>query len=284
MTDATSPPPQSARLPRGRRYAIRALLVTGTLVAVLAIFAVFANRQALNADNWADTSSALLENKDIRTQVSGFLVDQVYATGDFKPQVETALPPRLDPLAGPAANALRELAERRANRMLERPRIQQAWKTANRVTAQQFINIAEGNSGAITSSGNAVILDLRVILTDLIQRLGLPRALADKVPPSAGKIKIMSADQITTVQDGTNLLHNLAILLPILGFGSLGLAVFLARGRRRETLLFAGVDLVGAGALVLVGRNLLGGSVVDALAKTEAVRPATEAAWSIGTH
>src|SRR3954453_18144274 len=211
---ATAPQREGARLPRGRRYAIRALLVTGTLLAVLSIFAGFANRQALNADNWADTSSALLDNKEIRTQVAGFLVDQVYANVDVKAQVENALPPRLDPLAGPAANALRELAERRANRMLGRPRIQQAWKTANRVTAQQFINIAEGNSAAITSSGNAVILDLRVVLTDLIQRLGLPRALADKVPPSAGKIKIMSSDQITTVQDGTSLLRHLAIVLP----------------------------------------------------------------------
>src|SRR4051794_10880410 len=284
MTLATSPQPEGARLPRGRRYAIRALLVTGTLLAVLSIFAVFANRQALNADNWADTSSALLDNKEIRTQVAGFLVDQVYSNVDVKAQVESALPPRLDPLAGPAANALRELAERRANRMLGRPRIQQAWKTANRVTAQQFINIAQGNSGAITSSGNAVVLDLRVVLTDLIQRLGLPRALADKIPPSAGKIKIMSGDQITTIQSGSSTLRGLAVVLPTLVLILFVLAVYLARGRRRHTLMIVGIDMISAGLLVLIGRNVLGGHIVDTLATTDTVRPATEATWAIGTR
>jgi hypothetical protein len=79
-------------------------------------------------------------------------------------------------------------------------------------------------------------------------------------------------------------LKGLAIVLPVLAFGLLALAVYLAHGRRRRTLLFAGIDLVVAGVTVLVARNLIGGSVVDSLATTDAVRPATEATWSIGTH
>ena len=148
--EPTPAPAEGGRLSRGRRYGVRAALIAGTILAVFAIFAVFANRQVLNADNWANTSDAMLENQAIRTQISANLVDQVYANVDVTGEVAKALPPRLKPLAGPAANGLRELAQRRMLRLLDRPRVQQAWKEANRLTAQQFIAIAEGNSKAIT--------------------------------------------------------------------------------------------------------------------------------------
>jgi hypothetical protein len=286
MTPTPTPPPtppSGERLSRGRRYAVRGALVIATLLTVVAIFAVFANRQVLDADNWADTSGALLENDAVRTQISENLVDQVYTYVDVTGEVASALPPRLKPLAGPAANGLRELAERRMLRLLDRPRVQQAWKEANRLTAQQFINIAEGKSKAITAQGNAVVLNLRAILVELIDRLGLPRALADKIPPSAGRITIMSSSQVGTLQNGVEALRGLALVLPFLAIGLLALAVYLAHGRRRRTLLFAGLDLVFAGAVVLVARNLIGSAVVDSLAKTDAAKPAAEAVWSIGT-
>jgi hypothetical protein len=281
MTSApTSAPPPS----RAHRFAVPALLVTGTIIAVISIFAVFANRQVLNADNWADTSSQLLASPAIRTQVSDYLVDQVYTNVDVKGEVAKALPQRLDPLAGPAANGLRELAEKRMNRLLGRPRVQEAWKGANRITAEQFINIAEGNSKVVTAQGTAVVLNLDVILKELITRLGLPSSLADKVPENAGKIKVMDSEQISTIQSVANLLKDLAIVLPVLAFGMLGLAVFLARDRRRHTLMAVGVNIVLAGVLVLIARNVLGDHVVSALATTDAVKPAAEDAWSIGTR
>src|SRR6476646_7609794 len=217
-------PPESGRLSRGRRYGVRAAIIGGTILAVFAIVAVFANRQVLNSDNWANTSDAMLENQAIRTQISANLVDQVYAN---------ALPPRLKPLAGPAANGLRELAQRRMIRLLDRPRVQQAWKEANRLTAKQFIAIAEGNSKAITRQGNAVVLNLREILIQLVNNLGLPRSLSDKIPPDAGRITIMSSSQVGTLQNGVSALKGLALVLPILALGLLAFAVYLAEGRRR---------------------------------------------------
>src|SRR3954466_9765889 len=280
----TSAPTSPAPPRRGHRWAVRALLVLGTTFAVISIFAVFANRQMLNADNWAETSSRLLASSAIRTQVSDFLVDQVYTNVDVKGEVAKALPKRLQPLAGPAANGLRELAEKRMDKLLGRPRVQEAWKGANRITAQQFINIAKGDSRAVTAQGNAVVLNLDVILKDLIQRLGLPRSLSDKVPEGAGKIKVMSSSQISTIQSATNVLKSLAIVLPVLAFGMLGLAVFLARDRRRHALMVVGIDIVFAGVLVLFARNVLGNHVVNVLATTDAVRPAVEDVWSIGTR
>jgi hypothetical protein len=275
---------QSHRLPRGRRYLVRGLLAVASLLAVIGIFAVWANRQVLNADNWAKTSSDLLANDQIRAQLAPFIVDQVYSNVNVTGEVSRALPKRLKPLAGPAANGLRELAEKRTNIALERPRVQEAWKNANRITAQQFINIAEGKSGAITSQGNAVILDVRTLVVNIAARLGLPGRLVTKIPPNAGRIKIMSSDQVKTVQNAVSAVKGLAVVLPALAFILMALAIYLARGRRRETLLAAGLDLIAVGLLVLVVRQIAGSSVVSSLAPTEAVKPAAEAAWSIGTQ
>ena len=49
------------------------------------------------------------------------------------------------------------------------------------------------------------------------------------------------------------------------------------------TVLFSGVGLIVAALLVLVLRHVAGGVVVDQLVKQENVKPAAEAAWSIGT-
>ena len=168
-------------------------------------------------------------------------------------------------------------------RLLDRPRVQQAWKEANRLTAQQFIAIAEGNSKAITRQGNAVVLNLRAILLQLVRQ---PRAAAgaerqDPAERRADHDHVSS--QVGTLQNAVSAVSGLALVLPILALGLLALAVYLAEGRRRRTLLFAGIDLVLAGVIVLVARNVAGSAVVDSLAKTDAAKPAAEAAWTIGT-
>jgi hypothetical protein len=71
--------------------------------------------------------------------------------------------------------------------------------------------------------------------------------------------------------------------LLVLSLGLFALAIYLGRGWRREALRAVGIGFLFAGAVALVARALAGNAVVDALATTESVRPAAEAAWSIGT-
>jgi hypothetical protein len=275
---------EATRLPRRRRYLVRGLLALGALLALLSIFAVWANRQMLDANHWADTSSRMLRDPDIRQQVSQIVVDQVYANVDVQGQVANALPPRLKQLAGPAANGLRELAQERMDRVLQRPRVEKLWETANRVTAQQFIDIAEGHSKAITQNGNAVVLDLRPIVIELATRLGLPASVVDRIPANVAKVKIMDGNQVGFLQDSVAALQGLGVVLPTLALLVLALAVYLSGPRRRETLLAVGLNLIAIGLLVLILRRVGGGAVVDSLAKTDAVRPAVASTWAIGTR
>ena len=98
--------------------AVGVLLVIGTLLWTALGFAVWANRQALDNDNWVDTSSALLEDDDIRTAVGLFIIDRLYQSEEVEARLAEVLPPRLVPLAKPAAAGLKEVAQRNAGRML----------------------------------------------------------------------------------------------------------------------------------------------------------------------
>ena len=98
---------------------VRGLIALGTVLIVLAIFAVWADRQALNTDEWVDTSGKLLEDEEVKSALSGYLVNELYANVDVQARLEQRLPPRLDPVAGPLAGALRQAATAAAERAFE---------------------------------------------------------------------------------------------------------------------------------------------------------------------
>ena len=73
---------QAAEPERAHRKLGLALIAAGCVLAIVAIFAIWVNRQALNTDNWTNTSSKMLEDKEIRAQLSNYLVDQLYANNN----------------------------------------------------------------------------------------------------------------------------------------------------------------------------------------------------------
>jgi hypothetical protein len=275
--------PVARRRSRRRAWTVRVLLVLATLLTFLGVFAVWANRQVLNAENWSKTSTSLLQNPAIRTQVSDYLVQQLYANVNVSGELKSALPAQLQPLAGPIAGGLQNLAQKAGYELLGRPEVQSAWKAANRLTAQQFINIVEGKSRLVLLNGNAVYLDLRPIAADIAQQLGLPSSVVNSIPADAGRLKIIQSDQIKTVQNAVKLLRGLSIILPALALIFFALSVYLSEGRRRRVLFIVGVDGVIAGLLVLIARNVAGHQIVNSIVSTDSVRPSVQAAWSIGT-
>jgi hypothetical protein len=261
---------------------VHALVWGTTVLAVVAIFAVWANRQLLNPDNWADTSTKLLQNAEVREATSNYLVDQLYANVNVSQELSAKLPAQLQPLAGPIAGAIRNLANEAALRALANARVQEAWKTANRAADQTFVSIVEGGKGAVSTNGGEVSLNLASITAEITNRLGLPN-VSSKLPPNVAKLKILKSNQLKFVQDAGNALKSLALLLTIIVPLLYALAIFLARGRRRRTLMSVGAAIIFAGVLVLAGRALLESQVTDSLVKVEANKPAVKAVMSIAT-
>ncbi|HTR73502.1 MAG TPA: SHOCT domain-containing protein [Solirubrobacteraceae bacterium] len=265
-------------------WLVRTMLGLAAILSVVGIFAVWANRQLLDTAYWTETNTKLLENPAIQEELSSYLTDQIYANVNVAGEIRAGLPSELKPLAGPAAGGLRNVVEKGIVLALQQPRVQELWKSANDVTHKQFVNLIENKSTVIkTPGGGAVYLSLRPIVAELAKRLGAPSSTAEKIPNNIAQIKIVSSKSLETAQAAVRLLRALAVIVPALVLLLFAGAIGLARGRRARTLLNVGVICVGAGLVALGVRSLAGTQVVNTLATTEAVRPAANAAWSIGT-
>lgn len=272
---AAPPPSTPAAGRREHRKLGLALIVVASIIAFLAVFSIWANRQLLETDNWVDTSTELLEDEEIRGQLSNFMVDTIYANVDVQGELAQTLPPRLQPLAGPAAGALRTLLDRLANEALQRPRVQEAWESINRAAHERLITVVEENID------EPVTLDLGTIVEGVGGQAGLK--IADRLPPDAGQIEVIPADDLSTARKIVNLLEKSALWLTLLALILFAIAIYLARGWRRQALRAVGFAFIAVGIAIAAAQSFAGGYVVDTLASTDAVKPAVENTYEIGT-
>ena len=269
---------------RARRWWVAGILVLATLLGFLSILARWADQQALDTNQWVDTSTQLLENEEIRNTLATYLVDQLYANVDVTAELQDRLPPELQPLAGPAAGGLRDVSYTVARRALESAKVQALWEDANRKAHEQFIAIVkdEGNPNVTTGGGN-VTIDLHAILQELAQRVGVGQKLVDQLPPEAASLVVLKSDELSAIQTAADLLDKGALAITILALLLFALAVYLARGHRLETLRWVSIGFIIAGLLALVVRSIAGHIVVDQLAQTASIEPAAQDIWDIGT-
>jgi hypothetical protein len=263
---------------------VRAILALAAVLCVASIFAVWANRQLLDTGYWTRTNTKLLENGAIRHELSTYLTEQLYENVDLAGELRSGLPKELKPLAGPAAGGLRTVLEEGIVVALGTSQLQTLWRTASEVTHRQLVTLIENKGKVVrTPGGGAVVLDLRPIVANLANRFGAPATVVEKLRASVGEITILRSKTLETMQGAARGLRDLALVLPLLALLAFALAVGLSRGRRSRALTAAGLVGVGAGLATLIVRSLAGTRLVDELAKTEAVRPAASAAWSILT-
>ncbi len=268
---------------RARRRTVKGLVILGSVLAFLSVFAIWIERQALNTDDWVSTSGRLIQNQTIRAAVGDYLVDQLYENVDVEKELKEILPGDTKDLAGPAAGGLRQVAGDGAERVLETSTAQDLWQDANRSAHEQLVAVLEDKGDAVSTSEGNVELNLGSLLTNLAGQVGIGQDLAEKLPPDAGQVQILHSDELKTAQNVTIAIKGLALLLSILTFVAFGAAIYLSRDGRWVTVLFCGIGLVAAGFAVIVARHIAGGIVVDQLVTVESAKPAGEAAWSIAT-
>ena len=265
------------------RIAVRFLIGLGTLLATLAIFAVWAERQALDTEEWVKTSSKLIEDDEIEAALTDYVVGQLFRAVDVEAQLERRLPAQARPLAGPVAGGLRQLATGASRRALESPRLQTAWANANRAAHQLLLDLIEGEGETVSAEGGAVTLHLRPLVAQLAERVGVGGNVAEKLPADVADLEIMQADQIEVAQRVAEAIRGLAIALSLGTLIAFALAIYLSRGRRQMTVLWCGVGLIVAGVAVFALRKVAGDAIVEALVTDEGVKPAANNVWSIGT-
>ena len=288
------------------RFLIPSLLVLATILGIVGSFAVWVNRQALNTNNWASTSSKILENKEVQTALSAYLVHTLFTNVDVAKDLGSVLPPVLQPLAGPAAAGLQDLAGTLAPKVLANPQVQSAWVQANIAAHKELLKVLNGGGPIVSTGSGVVTLNLHTLVSQLGATLGLSSQVAAvqqklqgatgatvrsaaqsklgiTLPDSSGQLVIMRSNELKTAQDIANAVKHLAIVLPALAILLFALAVYLARGRRRRTLRASGWCFVVIGFVLLLIRRIGGNQVVNGLVKIPSNKPAVHDVWNIAT-
>jgi hypothetical protein len=261
-----------------------ALIVLGAIVTLLAIFSIWANRQALNTDNWVDTSGRLLENEKVDEALGNYLALQLSSHDNLKTTLEAELPEKLKPLGAAVATGLVQVAPQIAERALQNPNVQELWRDANRLAHERLLKVLDGGGSAVSTENGEVTLELGPLVEKVGKEIGVGVGVAEKLPPAAGRLVILKSDQLSAAQTGAHLIRELPIVLTLLALLLYGLAVWLAgTGNRRRALRSVGVGFLVAGVLVLIGRKVGGDVLVDAVVKNPTAKPAVHDAWGIAT-
>jgi hypothetical protein len=275
---AASEPPETRH-----KIKVRILVVFATILAFLAIFTSWVDRQALDTDQWVDTSGRMLEDKEISDAVANYAVDQLYANVDVAALLKKRLPDDLQALSGPAAGAVRQGATSIAERALQTDRVQGLWKDANRVAHTQLVAILKGDNEVVSTETGRVVLDLRPIVLQLADQIGLKSQVEDKLPADVGQLEVADAKQLQTARTITRIIEGLAWFFSLGTLVLFAAAAYLAKGRRWIVVLGYGVGLIAAGLAALALRSAASGIVVDGLAETEAAQVPAQHAWDIST-
>ncbi len=265
------------------RIAVRVLIGFGTLLTILAIFAIWADRQALNTDEWVGTSDELLDDRDVQVALATYLTDELYTNVDVEAEIAAQLPPRAAPLAGPISGALKQAANSAAERILASPKVDQAWAEANRRAHRQLLDVIDDEGQYASTGGGDVVLELKPLVANIASELGISSQIADKVPDDAGTLVILHSDGIETAQTIAKLINGLAVVFTILALGCFVLAIYLSAGRRPGTIVWSGIGLIFAGVVVFAVRHIAGQEIVDSLVVNDSATDAGNAVWSIGT-
>ena len=264
------------------------LFAVATILLFVSSLTVWAKRQLLDDQAWANSSTQLLANDEVRGAIAQKLSDGLFQRVDVEAQLRERLPPRAQAAAAPLAAALQNnVGPAAANRLLQRPRVQTLWQNANKRAHAAVLRVLEGKdlgpNGNISTANGEVTLDLRPAITRLATRLGIEDKLKANADPTAGQIVLMKSDQLGAAQTAVKILKALSSLLLIAVFALYALAIYLAQGRRRWLLGATGASLVFVGLLIASLRRFVGGVVVDSLVKTQANKHPVSVIWGIET-
>ena len=282
-SEAPSGPEPSRGQSRGRSAAVWIVLVIAGLLLFLSSFAIWTNRVALN-------TSGLRGHE----QLAPRRPEDPDAPSPTAPSTSSSRTSTSRPRSRPSSRRTTRDCPAQRRPDCGKPRIRSSIersssrgsssssKTTLEETHRTLVQVLEGGGNRVSTEGGVVTLDLRTIIQEAADRIGIGEQVADKIPADAGRIVILRADELDTAQNAAELLKTLAWVLPILTLAAFALAVWLARDRRRA-VRGVGVTLAVVGLVGLVAAKLTGNYVVNSLVARRDDRQAANNAWNILT-
>ena len=278
------------RRARERRIVVVVLVVLFSVLLPITFVVTWAHYTALNTNGFVNTLGPVATDPAVTAAVSAEVTDQVYNALNPEQILKSALPPRVQFLAGPISNGAKTYVQSGVNTVLQSSQFQTLWTQALRFAHSQLVSALNGNSGAVKTTNGQVVLDLVPLFNNVLQNLQpyitgvvghsvtLPTITANEVPATAckqisqalnrplpatcGQIVLFPADKLNEARRLVRIFNGITILLLILTPVVAALALWVSRRRRRTLLQLCVGGVIG---LVVIRRvvHWLGTTLVN---------------------
>lgn len=260
---------RTGRAARAGRWAgAVVLLLVGLLLAVTSIAAVFARNQLLDTNRYVATVAPLARDPIVQDAIANRLTTEIVTRADLTGLAQQATawlttqgaPPAVNALVEPAVNGVESFVHTQIRRLVGTDQFAAAWDAANRVAHDDlYAVLTGGSSGAVSSSGTDITVDLGVFLDTVKQRLvAAGFGLAARIPQVSVPFTVYSSPDLPTIRTYVRWLERAATWLPWITLLVLVAAVLVAPSRRRGILaagLFIAVGLLLARGGFAIGRD-----------------------------
>ena len=268
---------------RSNRPVVWLLIILGTIVMVLSTLNTWVERQLLDTDSWVEASTALLDDDEVRRELSVRVVNALYENVDVGTAIDDRLPEQLEGLGGPLAGVLRDPLIDTADRLLQTEPVRVVWEEANRKAHEAVLAILEDDvSGNVSTSGGKVVIDLGGVVVQVGEQIGLPQGVLDAIPEDAGVFEVVDSDLLESAQTGVKVIKILSVVFFLLVIVLFGAAIYLARNWRRVAVRNVGAATALGGFIVLIALRL-GIGVIAGTPDTSGGRAAADSILAIGS-
>jgi hypothetical protein len=252
------------------------------ILLVITVTAGWAHYTVLNEKGWVDTVKPIASDPAVTAALSREITDELFAALKPRQAIADALPQKAMFLAAPIATGVHGFIEERVNAILNSPKFQQLWVSANRIAHARLVKVLHGDNKALSTTNGQVVLNLVPALNSVLgevqglasnvvgKKVTLPTITADEVPttackkisdalnrplpPTCGQIALFPAGNLTQAQRGVRAFDRgvvaLLIVTPLLAVAALLLSV-----SRRRTLLQ--LSIAGILGLVILRRSTI---------------------------
>lgn len=278
------------RAPRLRRWLVLALVVLASLGAVSSGVAWWLHQTLLDTDTWVATVAPIADDPEVKQAVADYVGQQVVTALDLERRTAEALPPRLQFLAAPLTQTVREFITDETRRFVDSDAARRLWVGANRFAHQQIVSILRGENESVVLEGDQVDLNLLPLINEVLKlvdralpdllgrdvqipeitsgvlpkeaRQAISEAIGRPVPADFGAVPLFKSKELQTAQRAVETFDRVVVALIVVTVLLAAAAIALSVHRRR-TLLQLGVGALVAVLVVRVGARLLERSLVD---------------------
>jgi hypothetical protein len=269
-----------------RRKTVALLVVVASLLAPLAITALWLRETVLDTHRYVAVVAPLSSNRAVDSAVASQVTSALLTNVDITKLTKGVLPKQAGFLGVSLNAAVRDYTESLVEKFLTTDEFHQLWIVAN-TQAQQALRAAlEGKQSPFIGPDGNVEIDLSNIVLAARSQIGIEGLhVFDKLGPATlhRRIVIARASSLHDARRAVRALRAAAIALPVLAAVFVGLALLISRERKR-TVFWLGAGLAAASLVALVVVALARGYYLDHVVGPDVPSDAAKAIYGAVVH